>query len=207
MSGRMAYTCAWCGSSFMSRQKNRKHCSRSCSTSNSNSKRSPEVAAKIASTVKKQWADNRPKMMKSLAGRDYSKVRRNSRKLWKNKDFRRKICSARKQAGYTKSPLTPLISKMRIFCKNTLRRCLSGVSKTDVTQKLLGYTPNQLRQHIESLFKTGMAWENYGKWEIDHKRPISSFAIGTPPNVVNALTNLQPLWKTENRKKWKHYGI
>jgi hypothetical protein len=70
------------------------------------------------------------------------------------------------------------------------------------TIDILGYSANDLKTHIESLFKEGMTWENHGEWEIDHISPVSLYSSDTPINIVNALTNLQPLWKDENREKF-----
>lgn len=81
--------------------------------------------------------------------------------------------------------------------------------KTGSTEKLLGYTPEQLRVHLESLFSSDMSWENHGKgpgkWHIDHVRPISSFPIVTSVRDVNALSNLQPMWEEENLSKGSEY--
>lgn len=77
--------------------------------------------------------------------------------------------------------------------------------KTDRTSKLLGYSKIELKEHIESLFIDGMSWENRDEWHIDHKRPISSFPVGTPPNVINALDNLQPLWWQDNLSKGDYW--
>lgn len=66
---------------------------------------------------------------------------------------------------------------------------------------LLGYSPEDLRLHLEALFSPGMSWNNYGEWEVDHKRPIASFSTDASLRVVNALSNLQPLWKRDNRAK------
>lgn len=41
-----------------------------------------------------------------------------------------------------------------------------------------------------------MNWNNYGDWHIDHIKPIIEFDKNTPPSVVNALSNLQPLCST-----------
>lgn len=41
-----------------------------------------------------------------------------------------------------------------------------------------------------------MTWNNYGEWHIDHIKPVNSFESDTPQSVVNALSNLQPLWAT-----------
>lgn len=67
----------------------------------------------------------------------------------------------------------------------------------------MSYTPGQLKHHIESLFADGMSWSNYGEWEIDHIIPISHFVKQgvTDFEIVNALSNLQPLWRTDNLSK------
>lgn len=90
--------------------------------------------------------------------------------------------------------------RMKEAMRRMLRRCFKGI-KTDRTHKMLGYTPTQLKQRIEFQFKSGMTWGNYGEWQIDHKKPISLFEIGTPPNIINCLANLQPMWKEDNNKK------
>ena len=41
-----------------------------------------------------------------------------------------------------------------------------------------------------------MSWDNYGEWHIDHIKPLTKFDKDTPIHIVNALNNLQPLWKT-----------
>ena len=84
--------------------------------------------------------------------------------------------------------------KMKEAMHRMLLRTLNY--KTDKSSKLLGYTKHELKSHIESLFTEGMTWDNYGEWHIDHIKPINSFEENTPPNVINALNNLQPLWAT-----------
>jgi hypothetical protein len=74
--------------------------------------------------------------------------------------------------------------------------------KEQHTIDMLGYSAKDLKQYMESLFVEGMTWANHGEWEIDHITPVSSFSDDTPLYIVNALTNLQPLWKDENREKF-----
>ena len=68
----------------------------------------------------------------------------------------------------------------------------------------LQYTPQHLKEHLESLFKEGMSWNNYGEWEIDHIKPLTKWDESSLPREVNALSNLQPLWKLENIQKYNH---
>lgn len=72
---------------------------------------------------------------------------------------------------------------------------------------MLGYSANELKSHLELLFKEGMTWENYGEWHIDHIKPVSLFEDFEDIKLVNALDNLQPLWANENLSKSNHYNI
>jgi hypothetical protein len=90
--------------------------------------------------------------------------------------------------------------------RNLLKRTLEykGIKKNASTFDLLGYTNEQLKQRIEFQFTSEMNWGNYGTyWEIDHKKPVATFTKDTPPHIVNALSNLQPLLVSINRKKSK----
>jgi hypothetical protein len=86
----------------------------------------------------------------------------------------------------------PEIYAWRSVLHNYLRRV--GKEKEAHTIDLLGYSALELKQHIESLFTEGMTWENYGEWHIDHIIGVINFQKDTPINVVNALSNLRPLW-------------
>jgi len=72
-------------------------------------------------------------------------------------------------------------------------------------ENLVGYKLQDLIAHLEKQFKPGMSWENYGKWQIDHIKPISSFDFNSynDPEFKEcwALSNLQPLWANENLSK------
>ncbi|AUR89805.1 coil containing protein [Vibrio phage 1.133.O._10N.222.51.E4] len=90
------------------------------------------------------------------------------------------------------------------FIRQSLRRIQNnwkgGRAKAE---KLMGYTREQLREHIELQFKEGMSWDNRSEWHIDHIKPVSVFIKEgiTDPSIINALDNLQPLWAHENQSK------
>lgn len=122
-------------------------------------------------------------------------------------------CSTQCGLVYRKSikindPMVAVRRKLAVFCCSLISRCLR--EKNDRTKIMLGYTVKELKSHLESKFITGMTWENYGKqrnqWSIDHKRPISTFPTDADVSVINALSNLQPMWHVENctkRNKWE----
>ena len=75
------------------------------------------------------------------------------------------------------------------------------LEKKGRTAKIFGYTQQQLKEHLENLFKPGMTWLNYGKWHVDHIVPLSSAQTYAEITELYSLENLQPLWASENRRK------
>lgn len=100
-----------------------------------------------------------------------------------------------------------LKNKLGHFCRKLVERSLKGDTKTGRSFPLLGYTPAELRAHLESMFEPWMNWSNWGvgtgKWQVDHIRLVSSFPAGTPPAIINALSNLRPLSYEENMRRPK----
>ncbi len=82
---------------------------------------------------------------------------------------------------------------------------LSGSGKSARTFELLGFTPDQLKGHLERQFAKGMTWANFGKWHVDHVMPLSSFDYESADDEqfrrAWALSNLRPLWADKNLSK------
>jgi hypothetical protein len=73
-------------------------------------------------------------------------------------------------------------------------------------ESLVNFTVDQLKRHLEKLFKPGWTWENYGTvWHIDHKTPIAAFNFERPDDIdfrlCWSLKNLQPLEASKNLSK------
>lgn len=79
-------------------------------------------------------------------------------------------------------------------------------NKTMSSKEYLGCTIDEYKAHIESQFKDGMTWENYGEWEIDHTVPIK-FDEPTIEEVIERLhySNTAPMWKEDNATKGNRY--
>jgi hypothetical protein len=93
--------------------------------------------------------------------------------------------------------------KLRQIMRNVISRIARKTKskKSRKTNEYLGCTFQEARGWIEKQFRRGMSWENHGKWEIHHKIPLAEWDLTDPQQLVRAthFTNLQPLWRQENR--------
>ena len=121
----------------------------------------------------------------------------------KNIDKIRQIKRDYERNRKASDPLYKLITNFRTAIWTVLKE--SNVDKYGHYFDVLQYSPEELINHLEKQFNDGMTWENYGKWHVDHKLPITSFNIqemGDSEFIKCwALDNLQPMWGDENIKK------
>uniref|UniRef100_A0A6M3JIP0 Putative HNH endonuclease n=1 Tax=viral metagenome TaxID=1070528 RepID=A0A6M3JIP0_9ZZZZ len=133
----------------------------------------------------------------------------------KKKDYSRNIALSRNKAkekwannegyraymkDYRSSPEMRLHSNLSRSIRTALKQKKDGRR----WESIVGYSRETLKTHLEKLFKDGMIWDNYGKWEVDHIKPRSSFGLSDDTQVKECwrLENLQPLWMSENRSKY-----
>lgn len=128
------------------------------------------------------------------------------RKQWRenNKEHYREVKRNYEKKRKASDPIYKLIGNFRTAIYTVLKE--SDVEKYDHYFNILGYTQQDLINHLEKQFKDGITWENYGKWHVDHIIPISSFII---KDIYDEefkrcwdLNNLQPMWGSENIKKY-----
>lgn len=143
---------------------------------------------KIKEAKARYYIKNKEKILKTV--KNYSD--KNKEKISKRQETYRKIGKTKEYRNKNKH-----IVSWRNCLNNTLKRL--GKPKEGKTIDLLGYSALELKQYIESLFTEGMSWDNYGEWHIDHIKDVVLFDDDTPPCVVNALTNLRPLWATTRK--------
>ncbi len=137
----------------------------------------------------------------------------NNDMVWENKKDRRSgglhYCrsnrSAKKKATwdnfYQRKQLRCVVSRA---ITQKLKR--HGGSKNGSILKNLNYSMDDLKNHLESKFKDGMSWDNYGEWHIDHKIPDSHFTYDKMNDeqfkLSWSLENLQPMWAIDNQRKY-----
>jgi hypothetical protein len=89
-------------------------------------------------------------------------------------------------------------NKHIVIWRSLLKRTLRQFNNIKIsnTYNMIGYDANELKNHLENLFTVGMSWSNYGEWQVDHIKLLKNFDKETSPSIVNSLSNLRPLWKT-----------
>jgi hypothetical protein len=101
--------------------------------------------------------------------------------------------------------------KINYAISNGIWKTLKGKKNKNKWELLVGYTLQDLMQHLESKFTDGMTWNNYGYkgWHIDHVIPKTHFEFNSYEDrefqQCWSLANLQPLWAEENLKKGDRY--
>jgi len=126
----------------------------------------------------------------------------------------KKICKKKNidESMFNGFPTSGNQFKLRSFMMNSINKKIIKYSveeQDSVLLRNLGYTVSELKTHLESKFKDGMTWENYGQWHIDHVRPESWFSydkIGDDDfKKCWSLENLQPMWAKDNIDKSNKY--
>jgi hypothetical protein len=77
-------------------------------------------------------------------------------------------------------------------------------SKKSSVLDLIGCSIIELKQHLEKQFRPGMTWDNYGPIsEIDHIKSLCNYDADNNDHLIKVwnFNNLQPLFKSENRRK------
>jgi len=150
----------------------------------------------------KNWNENNKKRLKVYkkiwgeVNKDKLKVQQ---KTWRedNKDKRNNYFNNRRK--------TDIQFKLTQNLRARLNSAIKGNYKAGSAIKDLGCTVEQLKQHLESKFQSGMTWDNWALdgWHIDHIKPLASFDLTDRKQLLEAChyTNLQPLWAKDNLSK------
>ncbi len=107
------------------------------------------------------------------------------------------------------NPQVKLGARLRTSICVAIRK--QGTTKAAKSETLLGCSVAEFRAHIESLWKDGMNWGNYGVWQlgqpmtwhIDHIIPVSSFNLTDPEQQRRCFhwSNMRPMWAFDNLSK------
>lgn len=109
------------------------------------------------------------------------------------------------KGSYVAQTIREMSEPLHKFRRDTRSLLYSYVlRKSDKPSKMTPFiqkTPSELRSQLENDFEPGMTWENKGKWDVDHGRPLAK--LNTVEEILNAYhhSNLKPMWDIDNIKK------
>jgi len=135
---------------------------------------------------------------RNWATKNREKLRAASAKWFKNN-------KAKKQQYAKRKYHTDIQTRLSCILRSRLSHAVRKNIKNGSAVRDLGCSLEYLKKFIESKFKPGMSWENYGHdvWHIDHIVPLSNFNLSDAEELKKAChyTNLQPLWSIDNLAK------
>lgn len=101
-------------------------------------------------------------------------------------------------------PLYKLTWNIRSLVNSSFRKRFTKKAKK--TSEILGCSFEEFKIHLEKQFDENMTWENQGSyWHLDHIKPISLAKNEQEVYELNHYTNLQPMEKLLNLRKFNHY--
>lgn len=86
-------------------------------------------------------------------------------------DIARSDAARRQRDRRAAQPKYAIAARMSAAIYQALREGKAGRS----WEIIVGFTLDELVEHLQRQFAPGMSWANYGSWHIDHVRPIASF--------------------------------
>lgn len=202
--------CDWCGEAYTPKTPRQKYCQRLCLKRRESQIMSiarPGVmkecavckkeyrAFASALTCSKKCSKQRHKAAVRRWDSDNMDVKIASMKRWRS-DNPEKVRAAEKRRNA--KPVRAMHNRISRNMRNTLQRVGSVKSSTFT---MLGYTPQDLADHLERQFAKGMTWDNRHKWHIDHIVPISTAETEADVIALNQLSNLRPIWAKDNLAK------
>ena len=165
----------------------------------------PHIKEKEQESRKNWVAKNREKIKaqdKQYYTENKERIAAKNKKWYEaNKDS--KYQKQRKYGNFKKRYNSDVEFRLAHNLRNRLNLAIKRNSKSGSAVNDLGCSIGELKNHLESQFRDGMTWDNYGEWQIDHIRPLCKFDLQNREELLKAChySNLQPLWAAENRRK------
>lgn len=148
-----------------------------------------------------RFRENNPDYKKKY----YQTHKQEAHEWWNNRTEEQKIAKQKFNRKWKNERYANNIGyKLRCIISTAVRRSLID-EKDDSIRNILGYSIQELKEHLEKQFEDWMTWDNLGltaktykqTWQIDHIKPVNTFNI-TDVYCEDfkkcwALENLRPL--------------
>ena len=198
--------CQNCNKEFTPRDNRQKNCSKEC-YKKSRYELSKEYRLEKKEAIKEQKKEyySKNKEAKQEYSKKYhlknKKVRNEYNKEYGQSVHGKETINKARRKRRKSDPIFKLTVSMRTRLGMFLRT--RNIRKTNTTFKIIGCTPEFLKEHLEKQFTPGMTWKNHSLkgWHVDHIIPLNSAKTLEDKYKLCHYTNLQPLWAPDNWKK------
>jgi len=136
----------------------------------------------------------------------YQNNKDRAKEWWKNRTSEQKTAHFKSTLKWKNTQYnTNVAYKLRCIISTAIHRSLKKTTKTNTLKRLLGYSIDELKEHLETQFEDWMNWDNLGltatkekeTWQIDHIIPVNTFNIKKCGDKEFkkcwAISNLRPL--------------
>lgn len=169
-----------------------------------NKYKNDELERKRSSQKSKEW-----RAIKIQTIPNYRSIELKRNKDWQRRNPEKAKAACRKSLQKRKAN-DPLF-KIQCNMRTRLKSIMKSIRKWELHRQMgrLGCSASDFKAHLESKFKKGMTWENYGTyWHVDHIIPVTHFNHADMKQVAQCwhYTNLQPLRAMENIIKGSRMG-
>jgi hypothetical protein len=163
-------------------------------------KRGRELSPEEREKFRAKWRERAAKAAdREVAGRSADAPENLRALAAKRKEYRR-LHKAKKYSS-------DLHHKLSVVLRSRLRSAVRNGQKRGSAIRDLGCTVDELKAHLERLFKPGMTWDNFGhgagRWSIDHIFPMKRADLTDRAHVLAVCNwrNLRPEWFADNVRK------
>lgn len=146
----------------------------------------------------------------------YTKHKEEAKEWWQNRSEEQKAAKAEYNKNWKNKQYTEnTIYRLRIIISTSMMRSIKKNKTNKRLYRYLGYTIEELKEHLEHQFEDWMNWDNLGltatkekeTWQIDHIIPVNTFNIKEIGDEEFrkcwALDNLRPLDSYINNRRPK----
>ena len=146
----------------------------------------------------------------------YTKHKEEAKEWWQNRSEEQKAAKAEYNKNWKNKQYTEnTVYRLRIIISTSMMRSIKKNKTNKRLYRYLGYTIEELKEHLEHQFEDWMNWDNLGltankekeTWQIDHIIPVNTFNIKEIGDEEFrkcwALDNLRPLDSYINNRRPK----